>query len=188
MVYTAVSHRANSKNPNSVLARHNFIWADRTDPRYNNEYANNNNIGNPCQLEKYHLGFPFGPFGDMAVGQQFLDHAAVDILPACIIVPPVQTTFDESPTQWPVDRIIAAALLRWTTIKSSTATIKRQELNRAIRSYLEAPGSQRTTKLGVFASPRPTEAFGLDHEDCQWQESQRRVLSSNVHPSETDQG
>jgi hypothetical protein len=107
IVYAAVSHRANNENPNRFLAGHNFIWADRTDPRYHNEYASNNNIGNPCQLENYHLGVPFGA---MAVGQQFWDHAAADILPACIIVPPVQTTFDESPTQWAVDRIIAAAL------------------------------------------------------------------------------
>jgi hypothetical protein len=176
IVYAVVAHLANNENPNSTLARHNFIWADLTDPRYNDLYANNNNI-DPCQLEKYHLGFPFG---DMAVGQQFLDHAADNILPGCIIVPPVQTTFDESPTQW--DRIIAAALLRcWTVKPPATATITREELHMAIRTYLEARERQ---KLGVFAEiyggdrfspcingfstgPRPTEAaFGLDHEDC----------------------
>jgi hypothetical protein len=113
IVYAAVSHRANNENFNCFLARHNFIWADLTDPRYNELYAINNNI-DPCQLGKYHLGFPFG---DMAVGQQFLDHAAADILPGCIIAPLVQTTFDESPTQWAVvDQIIIAALLRCWTI------------------------------------------------------------------------
>jgi hypothetical protein len=56
IVYAAVSHRASNENPNGSLARNNFIWADLTDQR-DNEYANNNNIENPCHLEKYHLGF-----------------------------------------------------------------------------------------------------------------------------------
>jgi hypothetical protein len=173
-----VSHLANNENPNSFLARHNFIWADLTDPRYNELYANNNNI-DPCQLEKYHIGFPFG---DMAVGQQFLDHAADNILPGCIIAPPVQTTFDESPTQWAVvDRIIAAALLRCTIKPPATATITREELNRAIRTYLEAREQQSLVFLlrytVVVASLVAAMAlllvpalrkmrFGLDHEDC----------------------
>jgi hypothetical protein len=130
IVYAAVSHRASNENPNGFLVRNNFIWADLTDPRYNEYNANNNTINNPCHLEKYHLGFPFGA---MAVGQQFLDHAA-DIFPTCI-VPPVQTTCDESPTQWAMDRIITA--LSW-TIKPATAAITREELNWTIRSYLEA--------------------------------------------------